>query len=48
MNARTPEDRARVQEQIRTNSRLWAEMIASFENPGYRAQRDAYCRSRQR
>jgi hypothetical protein len=46
LNARTPEERAQIDEQIRTNSRFWAERIASFEMPGYRAQRDSYCRSR--
>ena len=45
MNARTPAERQRVSDDITQTSRLWAEAIRSGEMPGYRAQRDEYCRS---
>jgi hypothetical protein len=46
VNAKTPEEHARVVESIETNAAAWARMIAGPQQPGYRAQRDAYCRDR--
>lgn len=46
MNAKTPAERRRVEGDIETTSRLWAEWIASGHQPGHRAERDAYCRAR--
>ena len=46
VNARTPDEHARVVQSIESNAAAWARMIAGPQQPGYRAQRDAYCRSR--
>lgn len=35
--------RAQVASQIQANAEAWAETIAAPQQPGYRAQRDAYC-----
>jgi hypothetical protein len=44
--ARTRAERRRVADQIEQNAALWARSIAAVqEPPGYRAQRDAYCRA---
>jgi hypothetical protein len=48
VNARTPEERQRVVDSIESNAANWARMIAAPQQPGYRAQRDAYCRSKLR
>jgi hypothetical protein len=46
MNARTAAERQQVSQSIELNAATWAHAILSFQNPpGYRAQRDAYCRS---
>ena len=45
--ARTPEERRKVEDDIRLTSRLWAEHIARFEMPGHRAARDGFCRAQQ-
>jgi Family of unknown function (DUF5995) len=44
--ADTPGERRAVARSINQNARSWARMIASFELPGWREDRDAYCRSR--
>ena len=43
MNARTPEERKRVEDSIEATSVAWAEAIHSVKVPGYRATRDAHC-----
>jgi len=43
---RDPEAHAEVVQDIEANSAEWARMIAATETPGYRAERDAYCRER--
>jgi hypothetical protein len=45
MNARSPAERAQVEAQIEANAAEWARYIAGPVMPGYRAQRDAYCRA---
>ena len=45
MNARTPDERRRVEQSIETTAALWADFIRSGDQPGYRATRDAYCRA---
>ena len=45
MNARTPAERSQVEASIDVNSRVWADAMRAGDLPGYRAQRDAYCRS---
>jgi hypothetical protein len=45
MNARSDADRRRVEQSIETTSTLWADLIRSGDQPGYRATRDAYCRA---
>lgn len=47
MNARTPAQRQAVERSIDANASLWADMIRSGDVPGYRAQRDAFCRAAQ-
>ncbi len=47
VNARDEQERQQVIESIELNAQLWAQSIAAFEQPGYRASRDAYCASRQ-
>jgi hypothetical protein len=48
MNARTREERRQVEQQIATTANVWADFIRSGDVPGYRAQRDAYCRAHRR
>jgi Family of unknown function (DUF5995) len=48
LNARTAEERRRVDQSIETTANLWADFIRSGDQPGYRAQRDAYCRAQKR
>jgi hypothetical protein len=48
MNARTAAARRQVEQQIETNADVWADFIRSGDVPGYRAQRDAYCRAKHR
>jgi hypothetical protein len=45
VEAKTPQQRQQVIDSIETNAAAWASAIASGEvaQPGYRAQRDAYC-----
>ena len=43
INARTPEERRRVDDSIEATSVAWAEAIRSAKVPGYRATRDAHC-----
>ena len=46
--AKTAEERAEVAQQIQQYAAGWARMIANpLQVPGYRAQRDAYCRKAQ-
>jgi hypothetical protein len=45
MNAKTPAERRQVEQSIETTSTVWADAIRSGDVPGYRAQRDAYCRA---
>jgi hypothetical protein len=45
LDAKTKEERQQVADSIETNAATWANLIASGQvPPGYRAQRDAYCR----
>jgi Family of unknown function (DUF5995) len=46
VNARTPAERKAVEDSIEVNSRVWAEMIRSVQQPGYHQVRDQYCRSK--
>jgi len=46
MNASSPAERRQVEQSIDAGANVWAEMIRSGATPGYRAQRDAYCRAR--
>jgi hypothetical protein len=43
--ARTPAERQEVEDQINTTSVLWANAIRAVKPPGWRARRDAFCRS---
>ena len=43
LNAGSDAERALVAEQIEQNAGAWARSIAAPQQPGYRAQRDAYC-----
>jgi hypothetical protein len=45
LNAGSRAERAEVADQIRANAAAWARAIAAVPQPGYRAERDAYCRS---
>src|SRR5438270_748888 len=45
MNARTEAERQAVERSIDANSAAWADMIRAGDVPGYRQQRDAYCRA---
>lgn len=45
MNAKTPDERRQVEQSIDTTANVWANLIRSGDVPGYRAQRDAYCRA---
>ena len=44
--ARGAEERREVERSIEANAAAWARAIAAGEQPGYRAQRDAYCAER--
>ena len=46
LNARTAAERRAVSDSIEANAAAWARAIAAGEQPGYRAQRDAYCAER--
>ncbi len=43
--ARTPTELRQVEDQIEATSTAWARLITAGSIPGYRATRDAYCRS---
>jgi len=43
LSARTAEERQGVADEIDLNSRLWAQMIDSYQPAGYRAMRDSFC-----
>lgn len=43
LNARSDAERASVAQQIEQHAGAWARSIATPQQPGYRAQRDAYC-----
>jgi hypothetical protein len=43
LNASTDAERQQVAQSIEDNAASWAEMMAGPQQPGYRAQRDAYC-----
>ena len=45
LNARSDAERRRVALQIEANAAAWARLMSAPEEPGYRAQRDAYCRA---
>jgi hypothetical protein len=48
LDAKTKAERQQVTDSIETNAATWANLIAAQGNggpPGYRAQRDSYCRS---
>jgi hypothetical protein len=45
VNARSDAERKEIARQIEANAAAWARLIATPEQPGYRAQRDAYCRA---
>jgi hypothetical protein len=42
-NAKTDAEREQVASSISANAATWATLIATPQEPGYRAQRDAYC-----
>ena len=46
LNAKDEQERREVAQQIEDNAAAWARNIAAPEQPGYRAQRDAYCAAR--
>jgi uncharacterized protein DUF5995 len=46
LNARSAGERREVAAQIQQNAAVWAQAIATPQQPGYRAQRDAYCAKR--
>ena len=46
VNAKTPDEYRQVVESIELNAANTARMIAGPQQPGYRAQRDAYCHSK--
>ena len=45
LGAETDAERREVAQEIEDHAALWARQIAGPQMPGYRAQRDAYCRS---
>ncbi len=45
VSARTAAERHEVEREIEDTSVAWANLIRSFEVPGYRETRDAYCRA---
>lgn len=48
MNAGSADERRRVEQSIETTSTVWADFIRSGDQPGYRPQRDAYCRAKKK
>jgi hypothetical protein len=46
LNARSDAEKAFVRESIESNARTWAQRIAARGQPGYRAERDAWCARR--
>jgi hypothetical protein len=48
MNASSASERRQVEQSIDVTANVWADFIRSGTVPGYRAQRDAYCRSKHR
>lgn len=46
VNARTGAERALVAQRIENYAGAWARLITAVPAPGYRAERDAYCKSR--
>ena len=48
MGAKSASERRQVAQSIDVTANVWADMIRSGAVPGYRAQRDAYCRSKHR
>ncbi|MEA2493515.1 MAG: hypothetical protein QOJ29_1426 [Thermoleophilaceae bacterium] len=46
INAKTAEERQQIADQIEQGATLWAQFITRGDVPGYRATRDAYCRSK--
>jgi hypothetical protein len=46
VNAKSKADYKQVSDSIEANAANWARMIASVPQPGYRAQRDAYCQAK--
>jgi hypothetical protein len=45
-NAKSEEERRQIADEIESSAAEWARGIASFQRPGERARRDAYCESR--
>jgi hypothetical protein len=45
-NAENAAERRQVARSIQAYAAGWAQQIAAFQTPGYRAERDAYCRAR--
>jgi hypothetical protein len=48
LDAKTAAERRQVTQSIEANAATWARLIAAGGNggpPGYRAQRDAYCKA---
>ncbi|MGH2954468.1 MAG: DUF5995 family protein [Solirubrobacterales bacterium] len=43
VNAKTADERQRIADEIEANAAYWARGIALVPQPGYRAERDAYC-----
>ena len=44
-NARSDAERLQIARQIEANATAWAQLMSAPEEPGYRAQRDRYCRA---
>jgi hypothetical protein len=45
LNASSDAERERIAWQIEANAAAWARLMATPEEPGYRAKRDSYCRA---
>jgi uncharacterized protein DUF5995 len=45
LEAKTAAERRQVRDSIETNATTWAHLMADEQVPGYRAQRDAYCKA---
>jgi hypothetical protein len=43
INAHSPGERAQVGDSIEQQAAMWAQGMAAYQQPGYRATRDAYC-----